>query len=133
MYRYVDHGRETHCGEYDPELTLEQIRDGYVASLADKCEALRAAVASVAAAGTAAEAVDLAHRMRGSAGVYGFSLLSRTAGQLEDMLEGGERGGPVAEILDTIDELCHLAALEGPTEEYHAPAGESPSSSTPRW
>jgi len=108
---------DTHSVNAD--VTLEQIRAEYIVGLAGKCSSLRAAVAEAPSRG-AQGAIDLAHRLRGSAGVYGFSLLSRSAGFLEDMLERGESAAEVAALLDEIEELCRLAAVPAPASQSPA-------------
>lgn len=109
-------GADTSFVEHGTELTLEQIRTQYIAGLASKNTALYAAVAVGPALGNFDEAKVLAHRLRGSAGVYGFPVLSRAAGLVEDMLERGETGPELDAVLVTIDELCRTAALELPVD-----------------
>lgn len=107
--------------------TLVALRSGYVTSLPAKARAIREA------AGTARPrdgdvhcegAVDLAHRLRGSAGLFGFAELSRVAGAIEVLLEQHAAAALVDAQLDSLDDLCRIAALQAPHESPH-------SSSTP--
>jgi HPt (histidine-containing phosphotransfer) domain-containing protein len=80
---------------------LEALRAVYAADLPEKGRAI------VAAAGIAAEGWDpgdldslyrLAHRLAGSAAIYGFPGVTRTASALEDFLASGTaEGGTPAE------------------------------------
>lgn len=65
---------------------LTTLRQAYRAALPAKVDLLAAAVAARARA----EAVDLAHRLRGTAGSYGCFEVSELAGRLEASLSAGE-------------------------------------------
>ncbi|MDP9033892.1 MAG: Hpt domain-containing protein [Myxococcota bacterium] len=69
------------------EALLRAARDDYAASLPAKLAALRALVD----AGAWRDAQRGAHRLRGSAGTYGFEALGGLVTELEELLiEGGE-------------------------------------------
>ncbi len=67
------------------EAELAALRLEYAASLSPKARAIVVALAT-----DREEARALAHRLRGTAGSFGFAEVSAAAGALEDALERGE-------------------------------------------
>ena len=75
------------------ELTYARLVAEYVGSLTDKLAVLDRALTGARDNPTAlAEAREVAHRMRGTAGCYGFRELSDVAGILDDQLTAIQRG-----------------------------------------
>jgi HPt (histidine-containing phosphotransfer) domain-containing protein len=75
------------------EQTYARLVGEYVASLADKVTTLERAMNDARTSGPAlAQAREVAHRMRGTAGCYGFRELSDAAGLLDEVLTALQRG-----------------------------------------
>lgn len=90
--------------ESDPEL--KALRAEFVASLTARRAALRLAMDSGLGAPLGSGALrDVAHKLAGVAGSYGFAALGRIAGLLEDLLAmrpGGEEELPERHIRLTL-------------------------------
>jgi diguanylate cyclase (GGDEF)-like protein len=92
---------------------FEQLRKRYATKLPGKMEEIsrRLAEARTATDPTEAltEARTLAHRLRGTAGSYGFPRCGRAAGQLEDLLQSVLRGqAELHQIAPQLEELTRL-------------------------
>ena len=75
------------------EQTYARLVSEYVSSLEGKIGVLDRALAQAPSDATAlAQARDVAHRMRGTAGCYGFRELSDAAGLLDESLTALQRG-----------------------------------------
>jgi HPt (histidine-containing phosphotransfer) domain-containing protein len=75
------------------EQTYARLVAEYVASLPEKVAVLeRAMVDARTSAPALAQAREVAHRMRGTAGCYGFRELSDAAGLLDEILTALQRG-----------------------------------------
>ena len=75
------------------EQVYARLVSEYVGSLSDKLGLLDRALAHAPHDATAlAQARDVAHRMRGTAGCYGFRELSDAAGLLDESLTALQRG-----------------------------------------
>jgi chemotaxis protein histidine kinase CheA len=104
----------------DQRRQLERLREAYEAELPEKLLAIaRAAAAARLQNWDPAGVRDLhrlVHRLAGSAAIWGFTDLSHTAGQLEEVvLAALEGAAPPTEALSTlvprlVDRLQHLAA-----------------------
>lgn len=69
------------------EVALASLQAAYAASLPGRLFELASAVAAAKRdGGRAAIAIHLAHRLRGSAGAYGFVRFGEKAGRIEDLL-----------------------------------------------
>jgi HPt (histidine-containing phosphotransfer) domain-containing protein len=84
---------------------FERLATQYVESISAKLAALDAAI-TAARAGDAralAEAREIAHRMRGTAGCYGYRELGEAAGLLDDVVTAMQRegGGSWVEVAST--------------------------------
>jgi HPt (histidine-containing phosphotransfer) domain-containing protein len=82
----------------DAEALVAAAQAEYASRLPDKLAALRAFVGQRAWT----DARRAAHKLRGSAGVYGFSAVGDAAGALEDLLESSDDEAPPASALDSI-------------------------------
>jgi HPt (histidine-containing phosphotransfer) domain-containing protein len=88
----------------DVEATLAALRAAYAAGMpAMVRSALDLFDEAVARPEAAAEARRLVHRLRGTAGSYGFAAVGEAAARIEDALDAGE---PVPQHL-----IDHLAAM----------------------
>jgi HPt (histidine-containing phosphotransfer) domain-containing protein len=84
----------------DIQAALDAARAEYAAELPDLVRALLARIEQAAAD----EARSQAHRLRGTAGSYGFAAVSDVAGRIEDALDAGRAVEP-----DLLRELAALA------------------------
>ncbi|MDP9151923.1 MAG: Hpt domain-containing protein [Myxococcota bacterium] len=89
------------------EALLRAARDDYAASLPAKLGALRALVD----AGAWRDARRGAHRLRGSAGTYGFEALGGLVTEVEELLIGGGEDPSLA-CRERIAETFRLLELE---------------------
>lgn len=95
----------------DLEAELAALRASYAESLPGKARAVAAATRlAVSDPDRSAEAIALAHRLRGTAGAYGFREVSRAAGAIEEALHAGVQGAPLETLADAMDAAG--AALE---------------------
>jgi HPt (histidine-containing phosphotransfer) domain-containing protein len=95
----------------DLEAELAALRASYAESLPGKARAVAAATRlAVSDPSRAAEAIALAHRLRGTAGAYGFAGISRAAAAIEDAFHAGVQGAPLEPLADAMDAAG--AALE---------------------
>ena len=78
----------------DLAAALAELRTGYAAELPGLVRELGALLDAAATdAGALARARQAAHRLRGTAGSYGFVEVGEAAGRIEDALEEGADGG----------------------------------------
>jgi len=89
------------------EEKLAALRESYRRTLPQQLEALRAKLANAQTGGSdaLADAARLAHRVKGTAGSYGFDAVAAELEGIEEILERAGRGGPVlaAPDRDAID------------------------------
>jgi HPt (histidine-containing phosphotransfer) domain-containing protein len=87
----------------DPSIDalLEGVRTQFAGSLPDKA----ANIGALLARGAWAEARRAAHKLRGSAGSYGFAEIGAVAGAIEDLLL--EPGEPDAAARARLEHLAH--------------------------
>lgn len=82
----------------DLDAELQALRVAYARELPGKIAALRAALASLRQApnddASLKQATSQAHRLRGTAGSYGFDEVSKAAARLEDELRAWNEPGP---------------------------------------
>ena len=81
------------------EEKLAALRESYRRTLPQQLEALRAKLANAQTGGSdaLADAARLAHRVKGTAGSYGFETVAAELEGIEDRLERVEReGAPLA-------------------------------------
>jgi HPt (histidine-containing phosphotransfer) domain-containing protein len=88
----------------DLDAELAALRATYGRELPAKARAVAAATrATVADPTKAEEATALAHRLRGTAGAYGFPTISRGAGAIEDALHAGTRDASLTALADALE------------------------------
>ncbi|HEY1190042.1 MAG TPA: PAS domain S-box protein, partial [Gemmata sp.] len=78
-----------------PPSALDKLVADYRRALPDKVRAIREALHEP----NPARVTELAHRLRGSAGMYGLPTVSEAAGKLEDACRSGAEGAPLAELV----------------------------------
>ncbi len=104
---------------------LPELRSRYAANLPGRIDAAEAAVdrahalfgkaASAAVGSAVADAVHLAHRLRGTAGSYGFPAVSLAFGRLESLLRGlPVDAEPPSELWDAATTALKDARAAGP-------------------
>ena len=87
------------------EAALAALRRGYAAELPDLVRSLAARMEEAATRPSALDqARREAHRLRGTAGSYGFAAVGEAAGRIEDALEEGRSVTP-----DLLGELAGIA------------------------
>lgn len=118
-----------------------KLRDTYAAKLPSKVVELEQAVARARSSGSEDElkqARSLAHRLRGTAGSYGFSAVSQAGGELEDVILGLMNGSTtfdqqeasLGELLERIRQgVEHPDPVPGMRERLDAPPAASPGAS----
>lgn len=88
----------------DLEAELAALRVAYARDLPAKARAVAAATREVVAeASRAADAIAVAHRLRGTAGAYGYPEVSRAAGAIEDALHRGTRDASLLPLADALE------------------------------
>ncbi len=122
-----------------PMAALEALRRDYLASLPEKLAALEIALAAYREAPTAKDRLEAArtqaHKLRGTAGSYGFLEVSEAAGWIEDALLGAAalRAPTVAEadqISRGLEQAMRGAGIQQP--QPAASRGASPGATTGR-
>jgi HPt (histidine-containing phosphotransfer) domain-containing protein len=93
---------------------MVELRDAYAAELPGLIHALAALVEEAAAEAQAIPpALRAAHRLRGTAGSYGFAEVGEVAGRIEDALDAGAPVPP--ELLQALLALVPHARPKGGT------------------
>jgi HPt (histidine-containing phosphotransfer) domain-containing protein len=88
----------------DLEAELAALRASYARDLPAKARAVATATRATAAdPAKSEEAIALAHRLRGTAGAYGFPAVSRAAGAIETALHGGVRDASLLALADAME------------------------------
>jgi len=96
------------------ESKLAALRAGYAAGLREKLRAIQERLD----AGDPAEAKALAHKVRGTAGSYGYAHVGEAAGRLEDALELGEANvGELARALAALADGLDVPEPDADEEE----------------
>jgi two-component system OmpR family response regulator len=79
------------AGEQYPPPDFQRLRGAYLAELPERLTAMEDAAAAIVGAGwnrpTVEQLLALAHRTRGSAGLFGLDAVARASGVLEDLLQ----------------------------------------------
>ena len=111
----------------DQRRQLESLRHAYEAELPEKVRSIARAAAFAGLRNWEPAEVQelhrLVHRLAGSAALWGFTAVSRTAGQLEEVVMAAMGGSPPAtEVLQSaiprlVDELQH--AVPSATRASH--------------
>lgn len=106
-------------------MTLEELRDEYVASLPAKADAIRvSALVTSTVDGPNNAAADLAAQLKSSAGLFGFLQVGKLAGTIEALLLAGSRSAELMGPLDALDVLCRVALRQ---KAPHSPSPAEPS------
>jgi len=94
--------------ESDPAITalVEEARADFARSLRAKAATLEDLVAR----GAWVDARRASHKLRGSAGVYGFAALGAAAAALDDLMSGAGEAPDAAALAQIGDTLRHLRA-----------------------
>jgi HPt (histidine-containing phosphotransfer) domain-containing protein len=101
--------------EGDPGIAalLEAARADFARSLPAKVGAVEAHFAE----GAFADAKRAVHKLRGSAGMFGYGALGQIAGQIDDLMHeahGAGEGAPSARLQELVSELkAEAARVEG--------------------
>ncbi|MGZ3419877.1 MAG: Hpt domain-containing protein [Polyangiales bacterium] len=83
---------------------IAALRAAYALGLPAKAHAVAAATRKTAIEpASAEEAIALAHRLRGTAGAYGFPAVSKAAGAIEEALRAGVRDSSLEALADAMD------------------------------
>lgn len=88
--------------------SLDALKTTYRQSLPEKVRAF----AEVLRVGDMSGLASLAHRLRGSAGMYGFPQLSETASRLEEACRAGQTPAQVTGIFEELSAQCAKFAAE---------------------
>ena len=113
----------------DMDATLQALRAEYGARLGEKVRELTAAVerAQAGSAEALEEAYQLAHKLNGTAGSYGFGAVSTAAGRLEAVLRPAREGKAAVDgsaLESALREVGSATARPAPSVPAQAP--ESP-------
>jgi HPt (histidine-containing phosphotransfer) domain-containing protein len=101
----------------DLDAELAALRIAYGRELPAKARAIGASTRRAITDDAAhAEAIALSHRLRGTAGAYGFAEISRAAADIEDALLGGSRDAATLERLATAIDAAADALSKQPVE-----------------
>jgi diguanylate cyclase (GGDEF)-like protein len=105
--------------EDDVDATLQALREEYGARLEEKVRQLTAAMGRARAGSTEAmeESFELAHKLHGTAGSYGFGAVSESAGRLEALLKPARRAGATVDwsaLGSALGEVASEAARTAP-------------------
>lgn len=103
-----------------PEQVLKQLKTKYVLQLPEQVKVLNNNVTSHNLAGIVSEL----HKIKGSAGSYGFTLLSTMSAELEaklkkieiEQVEWDKLKGELDVLLHTIGNICHAERIRGSRE-----------------
>jgi PAS domain S-box-containing protein len=87
---------------------MDTLRKSYRRSLPEKVRAMAEALQASDVQGFA----SLAHKLRGSAGMYGFPQLSEAASRLEEACRAGQTSAQLTLIFDELSALCMKSAGE---------------------
>jgi HPt (histidine-containing phosphotransfer) domain-containing protein len=88
----------------DLDAELAALRAAYARELPGKARAVAAATRAVVDdPKKAEEATAVAHRLRGTAGAYGFPAISQAAAAIEDALHAGARDASLIALADAME------------------------------
>jgi diguanylate cyclase (GGDEF)-like protein len=111
--------------EDDVDATLRALREEYGARLEEKVRELTAAMERAWAGSAEAleETFQLAHKLHGTAGSYGFGAVSEAAGRLEALLKPARAGGAAADW-SALDSALREVTAEAKRSAAAVPARE---------